>query len=82
MLCGSSKALLAATALCLMGAGQALAAETAPASDSPVATARGAPAPPTDAATQTQIQTFLNDGHSDADTQPLPDHRPHRARWP
>ncbi len=47
-----------------------------PASDAPLATAKGAPAAPTDT-TSADIKSFLAEGADDKNSEPLPDHKPH-----
>jgi hypothetical protein len=64
--------LVFAAAACLLAPAAAWAED--PASDAPVATAKGSPAAPPDT-TATDIKNFIAEG--EGDKEPLPDHKPH-----
>ena len=61
-----------AAAACMLAPAAALAED--PASDAPVATAKGSPAAPPDT-TATDIKNFIAEGADEKE--PLPDHKPH-----
>ena len=63
-----------AAAACMLAPAAALAED--PASDAPVATAKGSPAAPPDT-TATDIKNFIAEGADNKSGEPLPDHKPH-----